>query len=957
MEGNSRTSQRYLSGRVKISNNAGLSSDRHLYVNPSEVEPNLGFVGEKTLPASGTYYKLVTVPNGDVYDRYWQPDLPATLVNGITIFDEGNLVGTANTVSKINFVGSAVTATASGTISTITVSAPGLNGQVQFKSSGDFAGAAGLFYDGTNHRVGIGTSSASESLHIQGGMRLTGGFYDSTNNVGAASSILISTGSGVKWASSVDAKATVAPTAPPNAVEGDLWWDSIAGDLNVYYIDSNSEQWVSANANSQVDSTLWVTDAIGLHTTANVGIATTVASVALAVGGNAIFGGTGIVTATEFHGTFIGPGGGQIGVGAGGTWAVSSAGIHTSKNVGIGSTLPGVKLDVDGDVRFNGSDYDLLWDKSQNALEFKDETKAKFGTNNDLKISHTRDLDGQNDSNGDSVLAGTDWCSYIEETGTGPLVFKTDGGPSSGAFHFYDTSWRPILKLFSGTGARAALYYAGSEKLITATNGISISETTTTKDLSVTGFSTFQQSVELNSKLIDIHNQVGTARSVLTSTGAGVSWGQGGSGVTLAETAPSGAFDGDLWWETDTGELQIYYNDGNSSQWVTVSQGPAGVQGATGSQGVQGAVGAQGHQGVQGATGAQGHQGVQGAQGHQGLQGVQGAQGAQGHQGVQGAAGAQGATGAQGHQGVQGAQGRQGATGSTGAQGHQGVQGAQGHQGVQGATGAGGGTGAQGHQGHQGVQGATGSGGGTGAQGHQGVQGAQGHQGVQGAGGGTGGDGAQGAQGYQGVQGSTGSGGGAGAQGAQGRQGATGATGGGGGTGAQGHQGHQGRQGSTGAQGSVGSTTYAVPQGGIIIWSGSTGSIPSGWVLCNGSNSTPDLRNRFVIGAGSSYSVDATGGYTDTPIINHNHTYGTSTSNDGSHSHQILYAHDDSQNTTSTDLRVSQQRNNPNVYNTGSSGGHAHSFNGTTNSASNSINSGSGRNIPPYYALCYIMKT
>ena len=84
MEGNSRTSLRYLSGRVKVTNNAGLSSDRHLYVGPSEVEPNLGFVGEKTLPASGTYYKLVTIPNGDVYDRYWQPDLPATLVNGIT---------------------------------------------------------------------------------------------------------------------------------------------------------------------------------------------------------------------------------------------------------------------------------------------------------------------------------------------------------------------------------------------------------------------------------------------------------------------------------------------------------------------------------------------------------------------------------------------------------------------------------------------------------------------------------------------------------------------------------------------------------------------------------------------------------------------------------------------------------------------------------------------------------
>ena len=164
MEGNGKISQRYLSGRVKVSNNAGLSTDRHLYLSPSEVEPNLGFVGEKTLPASETYYKLVTVPNGNVYDRYWQPDLPATLVYGISIFDEGNLVGTANTVSKINFVGTAITATASGTISTITVSGAGLDGQVQFKSSGDFAGAAGLFYDGTNHRVGclLYTSDAAD---------------------------------------------------------------------------------------------------------------------------------------------------------------------------------------------------------------------------------------------------------------------------------------------------------------------------------------------------------------------------------------------------------------------------------------------------------------------------------------------------------------------------------------------------------------------------------------------------------------------------------------------------------------------------------------------------------------------------------------------------------------------------------------------------------------------------
>jgi hypothetical protein len=178
-----------------------------------------------------------------------------------------------------------------------------------------------------------------------------------------------------------------------------------------------------------------------------------------------------------------------------------------------------------------------------------------------------------------------------------------------------------------------------------------------------------------------------------------------------------------MWWDSEDGNLYTWFNDGNSSQWVSVSQGPmghqgvAGSSGGSGSQGHQGVQGAQGHQGVQGAVGAQGHQGRQGAQG------VQGATGAQGHQGYQGR---QGATGPQGHQGVQGATGSTGGGGSTGAQGHQGVQGAQGRQGAGGGTGGVGAQGATGAQGHQGVQGATGGGGGTGAQGHQGRQGAPG---------------------------------------------------------------------------------------------------------------------------------------------------------------------------------------------------------------------------------------
>jgi hypothetical protein len=115
---------KFLSGRENLKEFSGLSSDRHLYLSLDEAEPNLGYPGEKAIAVSDQYYTLVTIANGTTYDRYWSQAVPAELTAGISIFDEGVLVGTANSVSKINFVGRGVTATASGSISTITVDTP-----------------------------------------------------------------------------------------------------------------------------------------------------------------------------------------------------------------------------------------------------------------------------------------------------------------------------------------------------------------------------------------------------------------------------------------------------------------------------------------------------------------------------------------------------------------------------------------------------------------------------------------------------------------------------------------------------------------------------------------------------------------------------------------------------------------------------------------------------------------
>jgi microcystin-dependent protein len=143
----------------------------------------------------------------------------------------------------------------------------------------------------------------------------------------------------------------------------------------------------------------------------------------------------------------------------------------------------------------------------------------------------------------------------------------------------------------------------------------------------------------------------------------------------------------------------------------------------------------------------------------------------------------------------------------------------------------------------------------------------------------------------------------------------------------------------------VATTAYvannAIPSGGIIIWSGSSASIPSGWYLCNGANGTPDLRDRFVVGAGSTYSVGATGGSKDAIVVSHSHSI-----NDPGHTHTLAAV---------TNGALSIQSQNIPQKPIGSS-----TFETNSNTTGISIQStgasGTNANLPPYYALCYIMK-
>ena len=82
------------------------------------------------------------------------------------------------------------------------------------------------------------------------------------------------------------------------------------------------------------------------------------------------------------------------------------------------------------------------------------------------------------------------------------------------------------------------------------------------------------------------------------------------------------------------------------------------------------------------------------------------------------------------------------------------------------------------------------------------------------------------------------------------------------------------------------STSSSVPQGSIIPWYGSPGNIPNGFALCDGKNGTPDLRDRFLVGAGNAYKLGDIGGENSikleaTQIGNHYHAFGSYDSNNG----------------------------------------------------------------------------
>lgn len=135
------------------------------------------------------------------------------------------------------------------------------------------------------------------------------------------------------------------------------------------------------------------------------------------------------------------------------------------------------------------------------------------------------------------------------------------------------------------------------------------------------------------------------------------------------------------------------------------------------------------------------------------------------------------------------------------------------------------------------------------------------------------------------------------------------------------------------------SSSSAFISGMVILWSGSADNVPSGWALCNGENGTPDLRDKFVVGAGLTYQVGSEGGearhvLTKDEMPSHSHAIKSDINNSAYNQTWPAWT----EYTTGWTQQANSTETAP-TYTQTAGGDTAHN------------------NLPPYYALCYIMKT
>ncbi len=378
---------KYLSGRVKRTGQAFLSTDRYQFLGLEQAEPNLA-----DPPAGGTSPNIPVGQRSQIIsvqgfpgERFWVPVEGGIIPGSVSVFEEGVLVGGLSSTTQLDFRGNIITAIGNrtglsnpGVAVTLSVDPPGTDGQLLFNKNGDFGGATLFNYDDSTvgvASVGIGTTAPTQNLHILGNIRLENKFFDANNNEGANGQVLKRNETGGLEYTNVETLSVGAGGTFNNIQFHD---DSglLDGASNFVYVE----------------------------TTNRVGLGSTQPKVLFDVLGNTRF--TGINTFSDLR-----------------VSGILSASIE---NGGV---------DFETDVRFEGANYNAEWDISESALEFEDNAKAVFGTDLDLQIYHDSTSDQsiiKAESKIISIMSG-DKVEIEDENGVNIAIFEKSGGV--GLFH------------------------------------------------------------------------------------------------------------------------------------------------------------------------------------------------------------------------------------------------------------------------------------------------------------------------------------------------------------------------------------------------------------------------------------------------------------------------------------------------------------------------------------------
>ena len=378
---------KYLSRRVVTTPLSRLTPDRYNFLGLSQAEPNLGDPSNGFSIPIGAQYFLIGIPGDNL--RYWTPVPPGVLELGISVFDEGNLVGVAGSITKLNFIGPGVSVGATVIpglgIATITItpaayvleptdSIPRYIGFTSIRSGGissavEIAPTSLVFIPSTQ-RIGIGSTQPRYGADVGvTTIRISGDIANSENDVGVYNKVLTSLGPGLgfTWAHAtgpLGPQGRIGPQGPQGPI-GPQGAQGIAGPQGP---SSGGSVSISTNTTNQNQYLTYVTGV----TTSTLGIST----VAYGVVFNPGAGNLGINTLPTARLSVASTTGDSIlqvsdNVASGSMFRVNSSTgftlmdidgdgtvlFSTTGNVGIGSTVtsPTNKLEVGGNVRIYGA--------------------------------------------------------------------------------------------------------------------------------------------------------------------------------------------------------------------------------------------------------------------------------------------------------------------------------------------------------------------------------------------------------------------------------------------------------------------------------------------------------------------------------------------------------------------------------------------------------------------------